>query len=128
MRPSEDERRRLARALWAYSLLDQKRFAEEVGIGYHRVRAVLSEKGRDAPTLDELVVMCDALRVPASFGLDGWGAISQLEAVEARLNAELEALRAEQQEDSTRLTQLEEVVRAAIARDRRAGGEEGPQR
>lgn len=121
MTGEEHERRARGRALLAYSAKGQKEFAQAAGIKYDRLREVVRPGGRDVPTLDELVAMCEAAEVPTPFALGGWRVADPV----AQLADQINELRAQQAEDAVRLAQLEEAVQEMGATGRPAKGAEG---
>lgn len=82
MQPDDNERRRRARAIWAYSRQSQDQLADAAGIHYDRLRAILGSTGRP-PTIDELLALARVARVPDVFVLHGFA--DELEERVARL-------------------------------------------
>jgi transcriptional regulator with XRE-family HTH domain len=84
-----------ARAVWAYSLKKQKEFAEDAGISYNRLRAILSETNTTSVELTELYKLATAAGVPTRFMDLGFVPLkvvgtplqSALESIERRISA-----------------------------------------
>lgn len=66
----DGERKRLVRAIWAYSGLDQRDLAERSGVPYNTIRGLLDKAGR-APNTDQALAIADACDVPAGAVLYG---------------------------------------------------------
>lgn len=91
--PEPHERRRLARAMWAYSGMGQKDLAARAGIEYNRLRAALGNDLRKSPpSTDELLRLATATGVPREFAIEGWGAITGVEARIAAIEARLDGI------------------------------------
>lgn len=73
MAASPSDRPRIARALWAYSLLSQEGFAAQAGIHKDRMRAILGRVAGKEPTEVELTRMADVVGVPLRVALGGFG-------------------------------------------------------
>lgn len=84
---SDDERRRVGKAIWAYAGGKQPDFAKSAGIEYHRLRAALNDPAKSPPTTDELVAMAQAAGVPETVALDGWAAADPHAHLHARIDA-----------------------------------------
>lgn len=91
---SPQERRKIGRALWAYSEQDQKPLAEKAGIKYDRLRAALNDDAKSPPTTDELLALAEAAEVPDGVVIHGWG--QRVDAAEhaATVDAQITELRA----------------------------------
>lgn len=84
-----------ARAVWAYSLKKQRKLAEDAGISYNRLRAILSETNTTSVELTELYKIAVAAGVPERFMDLGFAPLkvvggpfqSTLESMERRISA-----------------------------------------
>jgi transcriptional regulator with XRE-family HTH domain len=70
------QRARIARAIWAYTTMDQKALAEQSGIKYSRLRAIMARENPDEATLDELLALAEIAGVPEAFALNGFAAVT----------------------------------------------------
>lgn len=89
----EDGRRRVARALLAWSGKTQPQLAKESGIPAARIKA-WSDKRNTPPTTDELFVLAGAVGAPEHFVVDGWASplherVDELEALTAEISGTL---------------------------------------
>lgn len=107
------EKRRRGRAAWAYSLLNQRDFANKAGLTYDRARALLGEKGRAVPKLEELHAMADAAGLPRKL-ID-----EEAEGVEA-LEARVEDLRTAVGTLAVQLARQGQAIQELRAEGRRA--------
>lgn len=95
MRPSDEDRKRIARAIWAWSRMDQAEFAERAGLTHARIRAILGQDPKKTPpTTDELLSMADAAGVPEAFVLHGFTALAGPVGLEAQVRELLAAVEA----------------------------------
>lgn len=106
---SDDERRRIARAIWAYAGGKQPEFARSAGIEYHRFRAALNDPAKTAPTTDELVAMARAAGIPETVALEGWVAADP----HAQINARIDAL---QRDLGSEVSAVRKTVAQLVAR------------
>lgn len=88
-------RARIARAIWAYTLLDQKTLAANAGIKYSRLRAIMARETPDEATLDELLALARTADVPEGFALNGFAASDALDQRIATLDRDVSSARGE---------------------------------
>lgn len=72
---SAETRARIARAIWAYSLMSQEQLAEIAGLHPDRLKAIVGRTNPKLATLDELTALAGAIGIPERFALDGFDAI-----------------------------------------------------
>lgn len=78
-----DERRRIAKALWGYSALEQVEFAAAAGMERRRLKEAMNDRRASPPSTDELLAMADAVKAPRDFALEGWAGWHDADRVEA---------------------------------------------
>ncbi len=88
-----------ARAAWSFSGKSQQQLAQETGLTYGRIRALLATSNTTEVALDELHKIADACGVPRAFMENGFGESAgvvtpaDLDALRAELSAQISALR-----------------------------------
>ena len=124
--PARETARR-ARAIWGYSMLQQKELAERAGINHPRLRKLLAPTNPEEATPEEMRSLASAVaEVPASFASAGFEP-SDTESSIARLWQEFDYLSRRVDENTAGLSTLSSIVddlRRGIeaARRRRRGG------
>lgn len=83
---TDDEKRKVGRAIWSYTGKDQREFAGDAGLSYDRLRGMLNDPKKSAPSTDELLAMASAARVPRAFALDGWIVADPFARLEQRIS------------------------------------------
>lgn len=115
---TDGEKRRMAKAIWAYSGLDQREFAEAAGMSYDRLRAAMNDEAKSPPSTDELLAMAAAAGVPREVALDGWmGGSGDLADIRAQIT-EIAIGLAVTTQDTAKNTQ---AIQEILARGRRPG-------
>lgn len=69
------EKTRVARAIWAYTLKKQDELASDAGMKFSRLRAILARTDPDEAHLEELLKLAKAAGLPEEFALHGFSAI-----------------------------------------------------
>lgn len=110
------ERKKRARAAWAYAGIDQRELAAATGILYGTLKGLLRKSG-PAPTTDQAMKIAKACEVPPGFILTGFGTSDPKQAATLLEQGLLEAGRA--------LGQVPEGADARSAGQDRPGRVEG---
>lgn len=126
----DEEKRRIARAIWSYTGRSQTDFASDAGLKYDRLRGLLNDPAKSPPTTDELLAMASAAGVPRELVIDGWSVaqpLVQLQREVSRLKTETEELRDELRRTATEqtaaLAALQAQVDAAVSSGVRTPGQ-----
>lgn len=113
----EEERRKVARAIWAYTGKTQPAFEKELGWEPRKINAMTRDPRKSAPSTDELLVMAEAAGVPTAFCVEGWAVadpVRQLQEKVSRLSVGLAEATAE-------AAQHRRMLQEILERDRRTG-------
>jgi hypothetical protein len=114
---TDEEKRRIARAIWSYAGRSQPAFAADAGLKYDRLRGLLNDQAKSPPTTDELLAMADAAGVPRALVIDGWSVadpVAQLQREVSRLKAQTEELREELRRTATEQTAALAALQARV--------------
>ncbi len=106
---TDDEKRKLGRAIWSYTGKDQRNFAEAAGVKYDRLRGMLNDPTKSPPSTDELVLMSEAAGIPVALAVHGWviaDPVARLQDHVGRLRVELEDQQAAYSDLNLRLASL----------------------
>lgn len=92
---TDEELRKIARAIWGYTEMSQPALDVALGFRIGRMKEMCGV-AKSAPRLDELVALAEYAGVPTAFALDGWTVadpVRQLQLELAELRAEISGLR-----------------------------------
>lgn len=113
----DDEKRRIARALWSYTGMKQPDLNAELGWSKDRLRSMLGKGPHSAPTTDELLAIAELAGVPSAIAIDGWAAADPA----ARLQDEISELRRSVQSLSAQVAMHGRELRALRGQGHDAG-------
>lgn len=109
---TDEEKRGIARAIWSYTGETQPAFEEALGLRKGRLKEMLRDPKKSAPSLDELVVMAEYAGIPTTIAIDGWAAADPL----ARLEDQVNDLAAAHRELTATVAQQGREIRALRGR------------
>lgn len=111
------ERARIARAIWAYTGLDQQKLAEAAHIKYSRMRAILAREKPDEATLDELLALARTAGIPDRFALEGFASRNgrDLEQRVASLEARVNSADEDREDLASRIDEIDAALEKRLA-------------
>ncbi len=116
-----DERRKIARVIWAYTGKTQPDLEAELGWSKDRLRSMISSAKHSPPSTDELLELAERAGVPAAVVIDGWQAADSV----AQLQDDVSGLRVGLERLAGVVAQQAEVLRALRDQGRGTGSTEG---
>lgn len=114
---TDEEKRKIARVIWAYTGKTQAVLEAELGWNKDRLRSMLAKGKHSPPTTDELLEMAAAAGVPPALVIDGWVASDPV----ARMQAEISRLSVGLAEATAELAQHRQTLQELRGRGRRPG-------
>jgi hypothetical protein len=83
---TDEERRKIARAIWHYTGMTNDALEDALGWRRKRLKEMARDPNKSAPSLDELVAMAEYAGVPTAFAIDGWAAADPLAHLEEQIS------------------------------------------